>query len=54
MLSAKLVSVIGFVLLRRPLDAGIIDGNIVEITFWRKTQSRMDIIISEDYLCLAA
>ena len=38
MLSTKSAFVTEFVIFRRSLDVGIIDGNIVEITSWSKTR----------------
>ena len=57
MLSTKLVFVTEFIIRRRLVersDTGIIDGNNAEIASGSKTQSSIDIIMLEDYLCVSA
>ena len=53
MFSTKQVFVTEFIILCRLLDSGIIDGNSVETTPGSKTQSNIDIIMLEDYRCVA-
>ena len=49
MLSTELVFVTEFVILRRPLDPGIINGNNVETKPGSKTKSNIVIIVLEDH-----
>lgn len=57
MLSTKLVFVTEFIIRRRLVehsDTGIINGNNAEIASGNKTQSSIDTIMLEDYICVSA